>query len=454
MNLRPLSFLCVAYILLIFYASLMPFDLSANRAAVGEHFERAWMCWPFSRGYHASGSDVLSNLLLYVPLGAMLATRWASGRVWASLAAALGATAIGSLISAAVEAGQLLSWERITSAQDWLMNTTGTGFGALWGAATGRRAWAGGADLLRRWRAERPAALAALGICLMLAADALSPYIPTIEVSSVKRNLRNSHFRLEEGLSEHPWHHWMVNRVGVYAVLAALMGASLRRKPSTPEADRRFYRSGGSATWSKAAVIATSVAVICEAAKPFFVGRSINVANVVLAALGAAVGAILGAALGGRLSRRTMLVLAGTLLVGYLTYHQWAPFTFVWDARVIRAKVPRNLEWLPLYHYAMGGRLTDAGLFLRTVLLSGAVAYVGCLGGWPARGSAGRRILSAAAAMGLLGLILETGQFLLPPRTPSVTDVFCYALGGAVGCWAYLRAWRASGTQQAGVSSR
>jgi len=49
----------------------------------------------------------------------------------------------------------------------------------------------------------------------------------------------------------------------------------------------------------------------------------------------------------------------------------------------------------------------------------------------------------AALAAGVLGLALELGQFFLPARVPSATDVFCFALGGAIGAWVSVR-WEAA----------
>ena len=455
MNLRWLSVLSVTYVALIVYASLMPFDLSAGASDVRDHMDRAWQCWPFARVHHTSRTDLLSNFVLYVPLGAMLATRWAGGGQARVLLAILGATMVGSAVSAGVEFGQLFSFQRISSAQDWVMNTAGSGLGAFWGAAAGRRAWASLSNLYRRWRAQRPTALLAAGLCILLAGDALSPYLPTIDVSQVKRNLRHSNLRLVRGLEEHPWHHWAVNRLGVYAVLSALIGASMRSsRKDNPDSQTPPVDRSGPARWVNAVIYTTVFAAACEAAKPFIVARNANIANVAASAAGAILGAILGAAASGRLPRRGRIILAELLLLAFLAYQQWSPFDFAWNVEAMRSKVPMGVKWLPLYYYAMGGRLVDVGLFLRTILLSAAVTYTACLGGWWFGRPTPAAILRAALAAGLLGLILEGGQFLLPSRVPSVTDVFCFAVGGAMGCWAYLSARKSCPVQPPAVSCR
>jgi len=84
----------------------------------------------------------------------------------------------------------------------------------------------------------------------------------------------------------------------------------------------------------------------------------------------------------------------------------------------------------------MGARLEHARLFLRTLVLLGTFVYVARLGGgWLDRGPRGSRALKAALLAGAMGLALEAGQLLLP-RVPSVTDVMCFAVGGALGGWA------------------
>jgi len=65
-------------------------------------------------------------------------------------------------------------------------------------------------------------------------------------------------------------------------------------------------------------------------------------------------------------------------------------------------------------------------------------------GGRLARGPLQRRMITSAGAAGLLGLVLECGQFFLPGRVPSATDVFCFALGGAIGAWPPCRRERAN----------
>ena len=422
MGLRLLGALCAVYFLLLVYASLMPFDLEADWSRASVRLDRALRTWPFGDVVHTSRSDLLSNFLLYVPLGLLLAARWSPGRRAPRILAALGAILAASATSLLVEAAQLLSLARVASAQDWVMNSLGGVVGGVAGAAYGRRMWNALVRGAGRYLARRPIALVAAILLVLLAADAVFPFLPTLEVSQVKRNLKASHLSLLAGLAEHPWHHWMVRRVGVYAVLVLLLGgSSTRRSPQK---------------WLRGAAATIALAAAMEIAKPFIVSRSANVASVVMSAAGAILGALGGWVMGGRLSARGKILLATGLLAAYIVYMEWEPFVVTCDAALMRGKIPSGAEWLPLYHYAMGARAEDVRLFARGVLLVAGLTYTIGLGRQGAVGGRRvRRMLTAAAWAGLLGLVLEGGQFLIPNRVPSITDVFSFALGGALGSW-------------------
>jgi len=417
---RPLTILCVAYVALVVYASLMPFDFSPDLGQAAERYQRAWRFWPFGRRLHTSRADLAANFAVYVPMGLLIATRIAARRGARRGRAFIGALAVSAGTSIAVEAAQLLSVERISGAHDVLMNTAGGIAGGALGALLGRRGWVYLRRALRgRWRA-RPLVLAAAALLVLLAADALFPLRPTLDVSTVARNLRDSRLSLAAGWAEHPWHHWLVRRGAVYAVLAGLLAGS--------------SRGGRGARCIRGGLLAVAFALVAEFLKLFIVSRCANVTNPAVSAGGAVCGAFLFAALAGRLSPRRGAMLAAGLLLGYIAYVEWEPFAFAWDTPAVRARLPSGPAWLPLYHYAVSGRPNDVRLFVRTLSLLAALACA-CRLAWPRLG-AGRwwaRATVAALLGAELGLLLEFGQLALPARVPSVTDVFCFALGAAIG---------------------
>ena len=416
---RLLTILAVAYVLLIVYAALMPFDLRADRETAAQHLRRAWQFWPFGRRLHTSRLDLVSNFALYVPLGFLVAARGTARRGRARLPALLVAALAGMATSLVVESLQLWSVRRIAGAHDVLMNSAGAVAGGIAGAVLGRRVWVRLRRALRlRW-VRRPVSLAGPILMALLAADALVPFLPTLDVSDVVRNVRASQLTLPEGLAKHPWQHWLVQRGAVYAALAGLLAFSSLRRPRP--------------AWLRGLGLAIAFAIVAEGAKIFIVSRQANVANVLVAAIGAIAGTLVGAVAVGRISARNGMRLAAAALLGYVIYIEWEPFNFTWNVEAMAGKVPSGAQWLPLYHYAHRGKPEDIALFVRTLTLLAALAHLANLASSRlSRGGRGWRALKAALLGGTLGLVLEMGQFLLP-RVPSVTDVFCFAAGAAIG---------------------
>lgn len=422
-SVRLLSVLCLVYALLLLYASLMPFDLTNDRASFDLQLHGAWRYWPFGT-LHTSRPDILSNLMIYVPLGLLFSTRVTLARRPSRWAAFLVGVVISGAISATVEYGQAFTPSRVTSATDFLMNLIGGSAGAAAGSLLGARAWLRLTTGIREAYVKRPLVLVTGLMLLMLAADAAFPFLPTLDVSTVKHNIRQSAFTLEDGFSRQEWHHWVVARAGVYAVLTILLGASGRRD------------SPG--RWIRAALLALCFAAALESGKLFIESRSANVANVLSSASGVLAALVLAALFRSGISPRLKRLLPVVLLGAYVVYFEWTPFLFTWDLSRLAEKLPKGAQWLPLYHYAMGGTANEVRLFLRTILVVGALTCFAALH-WRGvgRGSGFIRIMRAAVLAGGLGFILEFGQFFLE-RVPSITDVFCFAVGGALGYWVYL----------------
>lgn len=120
---RLVAYLTVAYLLLMVYASLYPF--SGWRVPNDEATRFLFSGWPS----YIIASDVVLNLLAYVPFGLMLTLLW-MGRVPRWVAVTLAVVA-GALLSLSIEFAQAFLPTRISSNVDVLTNS----IGALWGAA-------------------------------------------------------------------------------------------------------------------------------------------------------------------------------------------------------------------------------------------------------------------------------------------------------------------------------
>jgi VanZ family protein len=364
----------------------------------------------------------------FVPLGLLLAARWILERNASRAMAFVAAAVLAIAASAVVEGLQLFTLTRHAKACDLMAEAAGGVLGALLGALAARTVWSRISRRVGPVDAGRPLTWAAAVMAVLLVLDAVEPMLPVSSLSALKQNLLASRMGLREGLAEHPWYHWVVCRVGVYAAFAALLGASSRR-----ESWRRWLLGG---------TLAVGFALAAEAVAPLVDSRQAVAAHVVAAACGALVGVVLGAVLSGRLSYRSKIVLAAALLLAFMAYKEWQPFTFEWNAAMINSKIPSGATWLPMASFVSRRYwLDDVHDLLEMAVWSAAFVYILMLWhGWLARGSVAARLWKGAAVATVLGLALELPQFLLAEREPSTTHVFLFAVGGLVGALAYMLA--------------
>ena len=253
------------YAFLLIYASLMPFDFSVTHGWSGQ-YKFFWNYWPFNPDARISGSDVLSNLILYTPLGWMITVRLRLSNCNSVLSLAISGI-ICSLISIFVESLQMFTVSRVASGSDWLLNTISGIAGSFLGLAVGEKVWSSGIDWLKSSGQRKPAIIGVLILAGLMAADALSPFMPTILLKQVGQNLRRSLFSLNSGFAAHPWHWWLL-KVGLgYVYLTLLFSSCLKNRS-------RFLKLIHSA------LIVGLFCLLLEVGKVFIVSRAFNAANV------------------------------------------------------------------------------------------------------------------------------------------------------------------------------
>lgn len=419
------TFLCIAYALLILYGSLVPFDFTFEWDLVSDQIAREWKALVAGRA--AIGKrDLVSNVFLHIPFGLLVAMRLTAYRRFPWAMSLIGAGAVSASTAIVAESLQLFLPSRGPQAFDVLAGAAGGMFGAGVWCVFVQPVWPRFLRWLQARKAQQTTIAAAVAMCGLLVLDAWEPLYPTVHLSQLTHNLRHSHTQLSSGLAVHTWHHWAVCRMGVYAVLTVLIGSAL-----------------SSTSWRKwviGALLASLFAVATEAFKPFIEHRVANIANVFTAACGSCVGMVLGMIFGGRLSARGKVILAATLLAGYIVYHQLKPFTFEWNLDAVKAQLPNARNWWPGYDFAVG---RHGAYYVHTqiralVLLAGFWFVICRRGGWAVRGSRFARVAKAAIVCGTLGLGLELLQLFIPGRSPGTSDVLCFAAGGALGAWASL----------------
>lgn len=411
-----LTVACILFALLVLYGSCMPWDLSSDQHLAARNYARAKAFWPMGQ-LQPSRMDLLSNVLLYIPLGLLIAMRASLAEDHTPMTDLLLAVLAGAMLSLAVETLQLMSPTRVAGVHDLLMNTLGATIGGTIGAAKGRALWASAVRQLRWWWGEHPLRLAGAALAVLLAADALYPFLPTLDVSTVWRSLKAVTPNLGESLAAKPTVEWVVQGLLWTVAVMVLIPAI-----STPGRVRRAEAVAGAFLFMLA----------LESAKLFIEGRTPSLAGVMVSLAGIAAGAALQAMLAGRISPTGQRSWACIALVLYLAYLAWRPFDFTLDRAALQNSLPRGAQWLPLYHYATRGRPADVFLFARTILLAGAWVTIRQVNA----ASPIRRHLLRGALAGLgLGVVLEAGQVFLPGRYPTTTDLLCCLAGGILGGW-------------------
>ena len=176
--------LMLAYVLLLTYGTLFPFNEWLTPST------NPWsLMW--QHGLHnASKADILTNLLVYMPLGLLLMRTFTNRRSW--LRMVLLATLASALLSITLEYLQAHLPGRVPSVADVILNTSGGFAGAL--LALGMRPdTAVGEKLYRiRYRYIHPGPLANLGLlalCLWTLSQ-LSPLIPSIDLGNLRDRLK------------------------------------------------------------------------------------------------------------------------------------------------------------------------------------------------------------------------------------------------------------------------
>ena len=176
-----LLWLSLLYVLLIAYASLFPLDW---------HPPLVWSNplthpWPRSD----SRSDVLVNVLAYMPLGLFLALSWRRfGRLFSATLALLA----GFGLSCGMEFLQEALPGRVSSIADIVHNTLGTLLGVALAQAVSQDTLSG--TWLRQWRARLVVpgtlpSMALIALVLWVAAE-LFPFVPSPDLTTIKHGVR------------------------------------------------------------------------------------------------------------------------------------------------------------------------------------------------------------------------------------------------------------------------
>lgn len=203
------------YLLFIIYGSLFPLaDWRTSEQSLR-------VVWQHSLGQHISRSDLLTNFLVYIPLGFLLSS--VSSARFGRIARILLVVSFGILFSLTMEYLQLFLPARTSSPLDLLLNSLSTLCGALLFNWLGRESTLG--VLLGKWRENRftSGRTVDIGLAVMLlwGATQLAPIVPSLDFGGMKNGIKPL-WQTVHDLSRFNWY-----RTATYALNMTSLGAAL-----------------------------------------------------------------------------------------------------------------------------------------------------------------------------------------------------------------------------------
>jgi VanZ family protein len=404
------------WVLFIIYATTLPFDFSASGELANARLRRLAEN-PLQGGRNLA--DIVSNVLLFIPLGFLLAM-WRAGR-----GASFGATLVlavlsGAILSGSVEFTQLFAPHRVCSFVDLATNTFGSTVGAVTGWIWARWLWPILSVRIRQLIVVRPLNACALAVAAGLVVAGLSPFDLTLKVADLKvaiKKVRPIPFGPPlEGNAPMRQPGLLASELLTWTLAGGLFALAAR------EAGRAGNRV---LIWAVAA--AGGLCLVIEAMQVVIPSRDADMTSVVLALCGSALGAapLVRSAPGDARRWIRPAILIWSLAV-VLT--AWNPWSFAW---------PEPPFWKPemvVPFWSYFGSRTVADL---ADVIGQALTFLP-LGALLAARSWRQSFLGVISIGLVLATVLEIGQVFIPGRTPDISDVLSAAAGAGLG----LALWR------------
>jgi VanZ family protein len=401
----------------IVYGTTIPFDMHPGLWTLSQGWKDAHKIpWVDPEGGMASLSDALTNVLLFLPWGFLVAVHVAS-RGGSARAAIVASGLSAFCMSLGVEMLQLLSTTRIASATDLVNNTAG---GTLGGAIGWIAAGRGRSALGPRFtslREREPLTLLALAVAGGVLLSAVAPFDLSLDVGDVKASVKRARpvpFGAPiRGDAPEPRPGKAAATLLAWSAIGGVLALAHRGR-------------GGARPAAVGAAGVLILSSLAELAQLFVRSRTADATTVAWAVAGGAAGAVLVASRADRAPRDWIPTaiaawLAATVASGL------EPWRFSLAHR-------GSIGWVPFEIYF---ERTDAYALADAMMQIVRYAPLGLLLAARAPGSGLGR---AGAAGAIVAGLVEVGQVFLPDRVADVTDVVLGGAGAAFGAWVLGRA--------------
>jgi VanZ family protein len=413
---KTAQYLLLAYCLFIIYGSFIPFRFNLDPNFVRWRWESLLADLMHARLLRTSLSDIVSNVLLFVPFGIL----WAWARVGKMterpLVQILLAGIYGLLFGIAIELGQILSPWRSPSPRDVICNGTG----ALIGALSGRllfpifkRSLEQGAFHSLR---HQPALLVLAYLLLGVILNSFYPFAVTLDVSAIWQNVKQSQFMPFNGIYPRDWLD-LIEKAIIFSAIGYVLSINLQYRRGTISAPL---------TW----LLCSGLALMIEASKLFFAGRSFHSGNVIIRSLAALAGVVLYKRLSvPAWAKQRWEAICFLLVTGFLLYFELSPFDWI-APNDLAARLSR-IEWLPFHSYYSAEPLAALFDVHQKIYFFLPLGFVVMFLEHIQRASMPR--LAALLVCIFIAAALESLQIFVRPRIPSTTDVIIFGASAWAG---------------------
>jgi glycopeptide antibiotics resistance protein len=427
--------LACAFAAFAIYGSLLPFDFQpVPVAAAWDQFRAAVLRAPSTR---VSRTDLLANILLFVPIGFTLAGALVVDRRRLALLPATPAILAGSIgVSTTAEFLQMFALRRVPSNIDLAAQTVGclVGITAWLLVGPALTAWIR-ATLVSTGEERLPRLLVAFAAGWMFVN--LAPFDITVDVGDLAERVRDGEINLVPfGSSGLP----LARRVwdAVAEVLSTVPVGALALVG---------FSSSHRRTAATAFSLGAAVVLFVEVAQVFINSHTADATDLIFGVAGVALGVAIATkwlpdtigAISAAPARRISWTSVGLIVIwcAWICSYHWYPYDFDLNGEEVRRKLGR-ISLLPFAGYAEGSYINSLN---NTLVKSALAAPLGLLASFVHPINSRPSVIGTAAALvfaaGVLGAV-ETGQLLLHTRVPDPTDV----LVGVLATYAGLRIGR------------
>lgn len=438
------------YLGFVIYGSLIPFHVQIYPIAEAI---RKFRQIPYLHLGIQSRSDLVANILLFIPLSFLLMGTWCGPtQSWYVKAAGyILVFLFCSLLSIGVEFTQTFFPLRTVSLNDILAETAGAGIGILLWHWRGPKITTWAESIISERRPRSLAESMFYGYVVALLFFSIFPLDLTISPVEIYHKWKEGRVVFVPFSGNHgstgQFIYDILTDIALFVPIGFLAG-KIRKNPPNSPLNTAASHSYTVQYITRGLWMGITIAAVIEFMQIFVWSRTTDITDLITGGFGGVLGGFLayimakGAICNGveTIPNRKPLRLINSLLVsgyiGTLLLIHWGPFNFTMDRAVISSNI-EHISIIPFYNYYFASEFQALTQALRKFIF---FVPLGILLGWRLQRTKGMLFwVISLFSLVLLAAGIEAGQLFLPGRYPDVTDALLGLAGGISGIWIYRR---------------